>query len=432
MDFKLFSNEKKKPRLLITITGGNNNRTKGAKYLSDALKAKKVDFDFVEPSRIMLEVSNSIKHDKIYIRRDKADSDGNEYGRVYRKKYDGVIVRASKGIVYVASVLRHLSENIGVYCTASGQGILDASRKFVTHQVISSAGVRTPKTVLFSSPRDFKFLTDLVGGVGGDNKVVCKITRGSQGIGVCILETPLAASTMLETFSKKKIPLLLQEFIETADTDSEKFDIRLIVVGKKVVSSMKRYSVKGDFRSNYSKSKNAEKYTPTKEQVKMAVKAAQALGLDFAGVDIAVDVKTGNNYVIEVNSNPGTGIIGITGYNHFLDLVQHVLDQAKKTGKKLNTSNYVESYGNDFIWENGEPKVRPSKSKKELLSNIEKNMVKVLSEKNEVLSKISNLEALEPNPKVRQIAENTCNEKLQKLQKTYENLEKMHTQIKYS
>lgn len=342
----IFNSEKKRPRILVIITGGNRNRTKGAKYLSDALKNNKADFDFVDPSQIMLEVANTIGHDKIYIRSEgKSDS---EYGRLYSTTYDGVIVRASRGINYVSNVLRHFENNVGVYCTASGDGIIEASRKFITHQKISSKGVRTPKTVLFSSPKDFKFLTDLVGGVGNGNSVVCKTSvGGSQGVGTMILETPLAASTMLETFSKKKIPLILQEFIETADKDSEKFDTRFIVVGDKVVCAMKRYSLKGDFRSNYSKSKSALSYTPTKEQIRLAVESSKALRLDFAGVDIAVNVKDQKDYVIEVNSNPGTGIIGICNYNFFDDLVKLVISKSKKN-KTVKVDNYKSYFTNDY------------------------------------------------------------------------------------
>lgn len=313
-------------RILVIATGGEKNRSSAANYLRQALD-KKAEFDFVDPRQIMLEVSSSIGHDKIYIRH-SVNSDEKDYKRVYSKTYDAVIVRASKHLNYVSAIVRHLNENVKVFCTASGQGLLDASRKFVTHQIISRHGVRTPKTVLFSSPQDFQFLTEKVGGLPCVAKTAA---GGSQGVGVLILETPLAASTALETLSNRNVPLILQEFIETSEKDSEKFDIRLIVVGNQVVSAMKRFSIKGDFRSNYTKSKNAEVIEPTEAQKAMAVSAAKALNLPFAGVDIAVNIKDGNSYVIEVNSNPGAGIIGITDHNHFVDLVDYVLLQAGKS-----------------------------------------------------------------------------------------------------
>lgn len=328
-----------KKNILVIITRGKRNKGDGANYLRSALKKKGCEYDFVDPSEVVLEVSSSIGHDKIYIRRNnKGDK---KYDRIFKKSYDGVIIRGSRHINIISDIIRHLTKNIGVFCTSSYDGITNASKKFITHQIISAAGCRTPKTVMFSSPKDFKFLTDLVGGIGNGKKVVFKLSSGgSGGIGTIIQDSELAASTMLQTFYKKKIGLLLQKFIETAKKDENKADKRLIVVHGKVVCAIKRYSVKGDFRANLSGDGYGESYDWTPEEEALAVKASKAINLDgFCGVDIATDINTGLNYVIELNSCPGVKTIGLTKHNFFLDVVQMVIDKSK-SHKPLAAINF--------------------------------------------------------------------------------------------
>ena len=88
-------------------------------------------------------------------------------------------------------------------------------------------------------------------------------------------------------------PFILQEFIEI----SAGCDIRLEVVGDRVVSAVKRHN-ENDFRSNVTNGGTMEVYTPSAEQCEIAVKACKKLGLDFGGVDILL-----SNQVCEVNSN---------------------------------------------------------------------------------------------------------------------------------
>lgn len=61
----------------------------------------------------------------------------------------------------------------------------------------------------------------------------------------------------------------------------------------------------------------------------MCIKASKAVGLEFSGVDL-IREKMGKTYVTEVNGNPGTGIIDITGKNHFVQLVKYIESKSKK------------------------------------------------------------------------------------------------------
>lgn len=82
-------------------------------------------------------------------------------------------------------------------------------------------------------------------------------------------------------FNKTKEPLIFQKFIDNCVGR----DIRLNVVGDKVVASMLRYN-DNDFRANITNGGSMEKYNPTQEEVKMAIDTCKALNLDFCGVDI--------------------------------------------------------------------------------------------------------------------------------------------------
>ena len=114
---------------------------------------------------------------------------------------------------------------------------------------------------------------------------------------------PLSASTALDAFSSQGHSLLLQQFIETAEKDKNKHDFRAVVIDGKVVAAIRRNSIDTDFRTNASLKDNSEAAELDSEMTAIAIKAAAAVGLACAGVDIAKDINTGEVYVYEVNGN---------------------------------------------------------------------------------------------------------------------------------
>ena len=97
-------------------------------------------------------------------------------------------------------------------------------------------------------------------------------------------------------------------------------DIRIEVVGGVCVSAMKR-SNDADFRSNITNGGKAEPYSPTPQEADTAIKACNALGLTFGGVDIL-----DGGYVCEVNSN--AHIINIMNCNG-IDVAPLIFDAIK-------------------------------------------------------------------------------------------------------
>jgi len=278
------------------------------------------------PSDFVLHVSSSTSgHDRIYVKE----------GRIFKKDVDVLIPRIGGGLDFGAYVVDQISQNMGIPTTATGTGLLGASDKWLTTQLMSRVGIQVPKTTIMKRPEDFDALVKSVGGL----PCVAKLIKGSQGKGVFILETELGGSTALSTITQD-LTVLLQQYIETAKKDEQKSDLRIWVVNGKVVSAYRRFSLHKDFRSNYSLSAQGEKATLTDEEKEMAVKAAQALGLGCAGVDIMRDATNNNKpYLIEVNGNASLkGIETVTGDNLALEVVKYAEELAQQPKKKAKGS----------------------------------------------------------------------------------------------
>jgi ribosomal protein S6--L-glutamate ligase len=268
--------------------------------------------------------------------------------------YDAVVSRIGAELAHGAAVLRQLNENLNIYSPQDADGLETASNKLKTTQRLSSGGLKVPKTVYGKRVAHVDFIIDKIDGL----PAIAKLLQGSQGKGVMLLETKLATNTMLESFYKLNATLKLQRFI-----DADGKDIRAIVIGDKVSVAMERTSNKGDFRANISRQGTGRVYELTSEQKTICVNAAKACNLEFAGVDIMQD-KEGQTYVVEVNGNPGTKIIGITGHNYFNDLIGFIESKvdkerkgeedkanarAKGVEKKIASSLYVSKEDREFL-----------------------------------------------------------------------------------
>jgi ribosomal protein S6--L-glutamate ligase len=150
---------------------------------------------------------------------------------------------------------------------------------------------------------------------------VVKLLEGTQGRGVVLAETAKAAESVIDAFTELKADFLVQEFIKEAGGS----DLRCFVIGNRVVAAMERTSLPGEFRSNLHRGGSAQltKLTPTERRT--AVKAAQTMGLDVAGVDLIRSSR--GPLVLEVNSSPGLrGIEEATGVNVAGKIIKYIED----------------------------------------------------------------------------------------------------------
>jgi ribosomal protein S6--L-glutamate ligase len=127
------------------------------------------------------------------------------------------------------------------------------------------------------------------------------------------------------------VNILVQEFIKEADCS----DIRCIVIGGKVIASMKRQAKEGEFRSNIHRGGSASNIKISPEERVTAVRAAQIMGLNVAGVDM---LRSNHGpVVLEVNSSPGLrGIESTTGIDVASKIIEFIENNAgpNKTGTK--------------------------------------------------------------------------------------------------
>ncbi|GGZ20112.1 30S ribosomal protein S6--L-glutamate ligase [Asticcacaulis endophyticus] len=210
-------------------------------------------------------------------------------------QFDVVIPRIGVPMTsYGLAVVRQF-ETTGAYCLNRSNAIAASRDKLHALQVLARKGIPMPVTAFAKSPKDTDYVVDLVGGA----PLVVKLTKGAQGRGVVLADTRLAASSVISAFRDLDAELLTQEFIKEADGE----DLRCFVIGHKVVAAMMRRAKIGDFRANLHQGGDALSVDISLEEAQIAVKAARALGLQVAGVDI-LRSKTGPK-VLEVNSSPG-------------------------------------------------------------------------------------------------------------------------------
>jgi ribosomal protein S6--L-glutamate ligase len=217
---------------------------------------------------------------------------------------DAVIPRIGASITNFGLAVVRQFEMMGVYCLNESQAIARSRDKLRCLQLLSRHNIGLPPTVY---TRQAEHVPASIGRVEGP-PVVVKLLEGTQGIGVVLAESQMAASSVVEAFHGLEQNILIQKFIKEA----RGADIRAFVVGRKVVAAMKRKAVSGEFRSNLHRGGSAKKFRLPAEFRRTAQAAARILGLTVAGVDLIESAE--GPMVMEVNSSPGLeGIQKATG-----------------------------------------------------------------------------------------------------------------------
>lgn len=254
--------------------------------------------------------------------------------RILPGHLDAIIPRVGCNLDYTAALLRFMVENLGIYSPCNAWGLIFAGNKSWCLQRLSSAGIPIPKTIITESPRHVKWAVDKLGSL----PIILKTNAGSQGKTVAILDSKRSANSVMEFALNSSLKILLEEFIPGGASD-----YRVWVVGGEVVAAMKRTSTDPeDFRANISRSGRGELVTLSKSDQDLCIRAAGALGLGIAGVDLMKNEKTGKSFIIEINGNPGTKIIQITGVNVWESVVSMLEKNYKTADRTSLTSALVE------------------------------------------------------------------------------------------
>jgi ribosomal protein S6--L-glutamate ligase len=268
-----------------------------------------------------------IKYKNCFVSVDSKDPKVVYKGReIDIKQYDAVIPRIATYMTrYGTSVVRQL-EREGIFTTATAIAIQRSRDKLRATQILARQ-VDIPRTVFSRNSTDIDDLLEAVGGT----PVIIKLASGTHGNGVVLAETKKAAKSVLQAFylrNEDGTNILIQEFIaESAGTD-----IRVFVVGGRVVASMKRQSLDDDFRSNLHKGGEGSIVKLTEEERRVAIKAAKTLGLSICGVDIMRSHR--GPLVLEVNASPGFGIESVTGRDVATPIIEYVEQNARRGHRK--------------------------------------------------------------------------------------------------
>ena len=234
--------------------------------------------------------------------------------------FDAVIPRiAASHTFYGLAVLRQF-EMMGVYPLNESVAIGRSRDKLRSLQILARDGVGMPVTAFANDTSRTNDVLDMAGGA----PVVIKLLEGTQGIGVVLSETPKSARSVIDAFHGADIAILVQEFIKEA----EGTDIRAFVVGRKVIATMERKGADGEFRSNLHRGGTSSKAILTPGERATALKAAKAMGLNVAGVDMIRSAR--GPLVLEVNSSPGLeGIEKTTNTNIAREIIAFLEKNAK-------------------------------------------------------------------------------------------------------
>ncbi len=198
--------------------------------------------------------------------------------------------------------------------------------KYRTSLRLADYGLTQPKSMLVNDPEKS---VDLAKESGIKFPLIMKTLRGSKGVGVLFIDSERGLDSIVQLITKQDedADLLIQEYIKTD------YDVRVLVLGGKVLACMKRPVIEGDFRSNVSQGSKPEKIELTELEIEQCLLAAKAVGGLWTAVDFipAKDRKKDPPFMLEVNSSPGTeGIEEATKRNLSKEVIEHFADKANR------------------------------------------------------------------------------------------------------
>ena len=237
-------------------------------------------------------------------------------GEIALDACDVVVVRgiprgSLEQVVFRVDALHALAA-VGVRAVNGAHAIERTVDKFLASSLLARAGLPTPRTVACERPTDaMEAFVEL----GGD--VIVKPLFGSMGLGMVRVDDRDVAQRVFRALELERAVYYLQETLPHAGTD-----VRALVVGERVVASIER--VGEGWRTNLARGGRARALRLDGERERLCVRAAAALGADYAGVDL-LRTTEGTDYVLEVNGIPGwQGVERTTGVDVAAALAQHL------------------------------------------------------------------------------------------------------------
>jgi ribosomal protein S6--L-glutamate ligase len=233
---------------------------------------------------------------------------------------DAVIPRIGTSITFFGTSVVRQFQQMGVYCANSAHGIQNTRDKLRALQTLSKYDLGIAESFFVRNEKDILTAIEKVGGA----PVIIKLLEGTQGRGVILAETQKVAEAIIEAMHGANLNVMVQKFV----AESKGRDVRAFVVGDRVVAAMRRVAAGQGFRSNIHRGGTAEPIDLDPDYEQTAVRSAQILGLQVAGVDMLEGAD--GPQVIEVNSSPGLeGIETCTGLDVAGEIIDHVAQMVR-------------------------------------------------------------------------------------------------------
>jgi RimK family alpha-L-glutamate ligase len=272
-----------------------------ARRLTDALAARGHESCLVPVTRMLGRIDGEV---------------GVRSGELWLDGCDAVIVRgiprgSLEQVIFRVDALHALVER-GVACVNGPRAIERTIDKFLASALLARAGVPTPRTIACERVED---ALEAFAELGGD--VIVKPLFGSMGAGMTRVDDADVAYRVFHALCLERAVYYLQEALP-----HDGRDLRALVVGGRVLAAIER--VGEGWRANLARGARARATQLSAEQERLCLEAADALGVDYAGVDL-LGAADGRDYVLELNGIPGWhGLQQATGADVAAALVAHV------------------------------------------------------------------------------------------------------------
>ena len=215
-------------------------------------------------------------------------------------------------IIFRVDVL-HWIEERGVPVVNSPRAIERAVDKFYTDALLREAGLPTPETVVCENAGD---AMDAVRAFGD---CIIKPIFGSMGHGLVRVSDPDVAFRVLKSLDQIRSVFYIQRAIDHGGRD-----VRIFVIGGRVLGAIERRAPEGDWRTNVARGAEAHAIDLPPAWADLAIRACAAIGADYAGVDL-LPSRDGSVFVLEVNGIPGwQGLQTVTGLDVAGAIVDHL------------------------------------------------------------------------------------------------------------
>jgi ribosomal protein S6--L-glutamate ligase len=225
----------------------------------------------------------------------ESEEPGLYYRRRKAPKMDAIVPRIGASITFFGLAVVRQFELMGVHVANDSLGIARSRDKLRAIQMMTKWELGIPDTEFV---RDRDGIIPAIRRVGGV-PVIIKVLEGTQGVGVILAETEKVAEAIIQTLHSARQNVLIQKFVK----ESRGNDVRAFVVGDEVVAAMRRSAPEGEFRSNVHRGGSIQPLELDAEYERTALRAAQLMGLNIAGVDM-LESDDGPK-ILEVNSSPG-------------------------------------------------------------------------------------------------------------------------------